>query len=144
MLTNVNAARGKARWARMMADFVQIARAAEFVMDQGNFYSCDSPPGFDSSWNSGGRYSPASELGITCWDRGIVELGFIPRMPKPPCPAFDYDWENWSPAVALPTGGGQVVRITLRGSAPSYPSLYYFLHFGHSWKHSLSMRRENW
>lgn len=126
VLTTVNSGRGKARWARMMTDFVQIARAEEFLLDQGNFYSCDSPPGFDPSWNSGGRYSPASELGITCWDRGIVELGFLSRMPASPCPGWDYDWENWSPAIALPTGGGQVVRITLRGPASAYPSLYYY------------------
>jgi len=28
--------------------------------------------------------------------------------------------------VALPTGGGQVVRITLRGPAPDYAAMYYY------------------
>lgn len=117
----------KANYARMMSDFHQMELAARLFKSNEKFYSCDSPPGYDSSFNGGGRYiAPASELGVTCQNKGMVETGLLPRVPKAPCPGFDYDWENWSPGVALPTGTGQVVRITLRGPAPAYASLYYF------------------
>ena len=123
---SVNGARGKARFARMVSDFRQIGLAAEFFLDAQGLYSCDSPPGYDADFNAGGRYSPPSEVGITCQNKGIVETGLLPQWPKPPCAGFDYDWENWSPAIAIPTGPGQVVRVTLRGLAPLYPGLYYY------------------
>src|SRR3989338_3795854 len=126
VMASLNSARSKAKWARMVSDFNEMGKAAELFMANENLYSCDSPPGYDASWNGGGRYSPPSELGITCQNKGIVEMGFLSQWPKPPCAGWDYDWDNWSPAVALPTGGGQVVRITLRGPAPDYAAMYYY------------------
>ncbi|MBI4224784.1 MAG: type II secretion system protein [Candidatus Sungbacteria bacterium] len=128
VLASLNSARAKARWARTVADFVQIDRAAEFFLDSERFYPCDSPPGYDASFNSGGRYmAPPTELGVTCQNKGLVETGLLPLWPKPPCGAgWDYDWENWSSAVALPSGPGQVVRVTLRDPPSTYAPVFHY------------------
>ncbi len=122
VLASLNNVREKGRWARMVTDFNQIAKAAELFYDSEGLYSCDVPPGYDGSWNSQGRYSPDGEVNVTCQDKGMVEKGYLPHWPKPPCAGWDYDWENWTPVIAFGTGEGQVVRVTLRGpnSSPYY------------------------
>ncbi len=121
VLASLNSARAKGRWARMMSDFNQISLAGEFLLNNEGLYPCDVPP--DQDPGTGGA---TSEEGTYCVRKGLVQTGLMGAFPRPPCNSFTYDWENWSPLVALPTGGGQVVRITLRGPAPAYPSLYYY------------------
>lgn len=123
VFASVNSARAKARWARMMADFREMSTAAEFLLNNEGFYPCDVPPNQDP-----GTGGPTSEENRYCIRRGLVQTGLMSVFPRPPCNGWEYDWENWSSLVALPTGNAQshVVRVTLRGSPVAWPSKYYY------------------
>lgn len=122
-LVALNSARAKARWARMMADFKQTGVAAELLLQNEGFYPCDVPPNADP-----GTGGATAEENIYCVRKGLVQTGLISQFPRPPCTGWEYDWENWSSLVALPTGSSQshVVRISLRSNPGVWPNEYYF------------------
>lgn len=120
---SVNSARGKARWARMMSDFRQISIAAEFLLNNEGFYPCDVPPNQDP-----GTGAPTAEENVFCVRKGLIQTGLMSSFPRPPCNGWEYDWENWSSLVALPTGSAtsHIVRITLRSDPGVWPRRYYY------------------
>ena len=84
VLVSLNSARGKARYARALADMQALGTAAEMYYDSNNGYASDVGPATDP---------------------GFVP-SYISKWPIPPCSGWTYDWENW--------GGGVTIRITLR------------------------------
>lgn len=88
VFASVNSARGKARYARIVADFREMKTAAELDADaRGGAYAGDLCP----------NQNPFPQY-LNTW-------------PKPPCPGWSYDWENW--------GGGETIRITMRNAGLS-------------------------
>ncbi len=123
VFVSLNNARAKARWAKMLADFRQFNTAMELYYDKYNYYPCDVPP----SQDPGSGPVPVEE-NIYCVSHGLVASGFISKLPTPPCPGWEYDWENWSQLVSLQTGNAQsqIVRLTLRDRNNWGNTKYYF------------------
>lgn len=96
ILATLSTARAKGRYARAFSDMRQIQNAVEIaVSDTGSY--------------------PADVSG------GTAPLGIVPAAiaawPTPPCPGWNYDYENWTnPYGGIPVGGN-VVRVTLRNAS---------------------------
>ncbi len=124
VMISLNSARSKARWAKMLTDFKQLNTAMELFYNKYGYYPCDVPPTKDPGT---GPVQPLEE-DITCVTHGLVESGFMSKILTSPCANWQYDWENWTNRVALPTGDSQahIVRMTLRNVNASPTSKYYF------------------
>jgi prepilin-type N-terminal cleavage/methylation domain-containing protein len=96
VMVSLNSARGKARYARAIADMKQIVVAAELDYSIYGNYAPDVLP------DNGSRLVP--------------EL--ISQWPKPPCSGWTYDWDNWL------TIEGKSVRVTFR--RPDVSAVYYY------------------
>jgi prepilin-type N-terminal cleavage/methylation domain-containing protein len=102
VLASLNSARAKGRYAQMVADMDQIRLAVELDAD-----------------NRGGVYPPD---GSACAPPSFAG-GTIPVWPKPPCPGWGYDYENWGPHNAAAEMGTEViVRISVRTNCPDNAS----------------------
>ncbi len=87
VLVSLNSARGKGRYAKVLADMAQIGKAAEMFNTSSTVgYPADNWPGL-----------LPGEL-----------AAYISKWPTPPCNGWTYDWENWS--------SGNDIRVTARRS----------------------------
>lgn len=114
----------KARYATMVGTFQQIELAARLFLTNEKFYPCDVPPNQDP-----GTGPVPSEENKYCVSKGLVQTKLLSKWPRGPCPGWEYDWENWSNLVALPTGTAKshIVRISLRhDAAAGWPTAYYY------------------
>ncbi len=99
IIASLNTARDKSRYANAIAQMREIAHAAEIsVTDTGNY-----PPDVGQGTNPG--------LAMTTW-------------PTPPCPGWNYDWENWEAQYGSGGNDYGAIRISLRN--PSGTALYYY------------------
>lgn len=85
VLVSTNTARSKTRYAQAYSSMKAIADAAE--MEHNLAYTNYAP---DVGQGIAPRFVPA----------------YLSKWPTPPCPGWNYDWENWS--------GGADIRISLR------------------------------
>lgn len=121
---SIPTARGRAQWVKMVGDFKNIEIAAELFRQNEGFYPCDVPPNQDP-----GTGAATTEENKYCIRKGLIQTGVLSQWPRGPCPGWEYDWENWTSLVALPTGNAQsqVVRISLRRDpAGGWPNIFHY------------------
>lgn len=93
VFASLGSARDKARYARLLSDFDAITKAA--LLDESS------------------RGSFAGDVGPNTAPAFVP--GTLSQWPTPPCPTFNYDWENWS--------SGNDIRVTIRNA--SNAAIYY-------------------
>ncbi len=98
VLASLNSARGKARFAQVVATMNSIEKAATL-----DYYDFDNYAP-DVGWNSATRFVPK----------------YLSAWPTPPCSGWSYDWENWN------WGGVSSIRVSLRRASPVSTTLYYY------------------
>jgi prepilin-type N-terminal cleavage/methylation domain-containing protein len=102
ILVALNDARGKARYTKMLSDMRQIAEAAALDYDSRDEYATDV-----------GANTPPAFVGT-----------FLSAWPKPPCPNWDYDWDNWT--VLYPNNTVRITAINWGGGSGIYRRKFFY------------------
>ncbi|OGE79370.1 MAG: hypothetical protein A2751_05460 [Candidatus Doudnabacteria bacterium RIFCSPHIGHO2_01_FULL_46_14] len=102
ILISLNSVRDKARYSRMLADMKQITQAGELDLDVRGSYAPDVGAGEATAFV--GTY-------LSAW-------------PKPPCPNWDYDWDNWLDGT--PNQGMRITAVNWNGGSGNYRRKFYY------------------